>query len=160
MTTERHESTADLLDALRRVIRTSRAVSQRQQSAYGFSGTPFGILKALGIAAARPGDLAISLQIAPSVVSRAIAALEQAGLVQRHTDPDDARAFQVGLTPAGRQHLDDAHRRLVAQFAELLESWPSADIDVLAQLLLRLENTISNQLPLTEQPPIGAKALA
>ena len=93
---QRTVATADLLDVLGRLVRTARATSHRHQAEYGLSGTPLGILKALAVADARAGDLAARLQIAPSVVSRAVVPLEQAGLVERTTDPDDARATGSG----------------------------------------------------------------
>jgi DNA-binding MarR family transcriptional regulator len=126
-------------------------VSHREQSAYGFSGTPFGILKALGAGDARPGDLAGSLQVAPSVVSRALVPLEHARLVERRVDPDDARAARVGLTATGVQRLAEAHEQLVARFADLLDSWDAADIEALAQLLRRLDATIDTD-PATPRP--------
>jgi DNA-binding MarR family transcriptional regulator len=145
-TTFRHGATADLLDALGKLIRTSRAVSQRHHSTYGISGTPLGILKLLGRGDSRPGDLASTLQIAPSVISRALVPLEQAGLVERHPDPTDARASQVGLTDAGRAHLAEAAGQLVDRFTTLLDGWDDADIDSLAQLMIRLETTICASL--------------
>lgn len=147
----RRTATADLLDALGRLIRTSRAITQRQQSAFGFSGTPMGILKVLGRGDCRPGDLAVTLQIAPSVISRALAPLTQAGLVERHPDPADARAYQVGLTEAGRERLADSAAQLVDRFAELLGDWEADDIDGLARLLVRLETTIGTDLD--QAPP-------
>src|SRR5919112_77435 len=99
---QRSVEVTQLLDALSRLIRTSRAAGHRQQSEFGLSGTPLGILKALATGDARLGDLALRLQIAPSVVSRAVVPLEQSGLVERRTDPDDARATRLGLTEAGR----------------------------------------------------------
>jgi DNA-binding MarR family transcriptional regulator len=143
---DRQEVTADLLDALSRLIRTSRAVSHRQQSAYGFSGTPLGILKVLGRGDCRPGDLAVTLQIAPSVISRALVPLEQAGLVERHPDPADARASQIGLTEAGRARLAQAAGQLVERFTTLLDQWAPDEICSLAQLLDRLEATINADL--------------
>lgn len=152
-TTVRHGATADLLDALGNLIRTSRAVSQRHHSGYGFSGTPLGILKLLGRGDMRPGDLALTLQIAPSVVSRALVPLEQAGLVERHPDRADARASQVGLTEAGRAHLQEAASQLVQRFTGLLDQWDAEDIDSLAQLLVRLETTICVDLDLSGPRP-------
>jgi DNA-binding MarR family transcriptional regulator len=145
-TSFRHGVTADLLDALGKLIRTSRVVSQRHHSTYGLSGTPLGILKLLARGDTRPGDLASTLQIAPSVISRALVPLEQAGLVERHPDPADARASQVGLTDAGREHLGAAAGQLVDRFTTLLVDWDAEDIESLARLMVRLETTICADL--------------
>jgi DNA-binding MarR family transcriptional regulator len=137
--------TVQLLDSLSRLIRTSRAASHRQQAEYGLSGTPLGILKALATGDARPGDLATRLQIAPSVVSRAVVPLEQAGLVERRTDPADARAARLGLTAAGRRRLEEAREDFAVRFTPLLDDWDRADVAELARLMDRLEATLCSQ---------------
>jgi DNA-binding MarR family transcriptional regulator len=139
---ERTAETAQLLDVLGRLIRTARAVGQRQQAEYGLSGTPFGILKSLAVADARAGDLAARLQIAPSVVSRALIPLEQAGLVERRHDPTDARAAQLGLTDAGRRQLASARREFADRFTPLLDDWTTDDVVTLTTLMDRLESTL------------------
>jgi len=157
---ERHDATAELLDSLSKLIRTSRALSQRRPPSYGFSGTPLGILKILGAGDARAGDLAGALQVAPSVVSRALVPLEQSQLIERRTDPDDARAARLGLTEAGRQRLAQVRHETVGRFAPMLDSWDSADLDSLAQLLGRLEATIGRELSkeLHPSPPVASAA--
>lgn len=138
--------TVQLLDSLSRLIRTSRAAGQRQQVEFGLSGTPLGILKALALGDARPGDLAGRLQIAPSVVSRALVPLEQGGLVERRTDPADARACRLGLTPAGHQRLEQARDAFADRFTPLLDDWDSTDVVELARLMDRLEDTLCRRL--------------
>jgi hypothetical protein len=68
---ERHDATAELLDSLSKVIRTSRALSHGSRSNYGFSGTPVGILKILGAGDARAG---ISPGFAGCALSRVLRA--------------------------------------------------------------------------------------
>ena len=140
----RSQEAGQLLDTLGRLVRTSRTVSHRQSGEYGLSGTPIGILKALASGDTRSGDLAVRLQIAPSVASRAVTALQQEGLVERRTDPEDARAVRLGLTRAGRRRLDEARRTFVERLIPLLEDWDSTDITVLTRLMDRLESTISD----------------
>lgn len=139
----RTAGTSDLLDVLGRLVRTARATSHRHQAEYGLSGTPLGILKTLAVAEARAGDLAARLQIAPSVVSRALVPLEQAGLVERTTDPDDARAARLGLTVAGRARLETARREFVDRLAPVLDDWDADDVATLTRLMDRLESTLS-----------------
>lgn len=136
--------TADLLDVLGRLIRTARATSHRHQAEYGLSGTPLGILKALAVSDARAGDLAARLQIAPSVVSRAVVPLEQAGLVERTTEPDDARATRLRLTAAGRERLELARREFADRFTPVLDDWDADDVTALTRLMDRLESTLAS----------------
>ncbi|MFL6028305.1 MAG: MarR family winged helix-turn-helix transcriptional regulator [Friedmanniella sp.] len=139
---QRGQDTSQLLDALSHLIRTARAASHREPAEYGLSGTPLGILKTLASGDARPGDLAARLQIAPSVVSRAVVPLERAGLVERRTDPVDGRAARLGLTAAGRQRLEEARQDVADRFTPLLDDWDSADVRTLTRLLTRLEETL------------------
>lgn len=81
--------------------------------------------------------LAALLGVDLSVVSRQVKALEDGGLVERATDPADARASLVSATPTGR----DAFERTRSARAEVLDSvlsaWPEQDRKELVRLLAR-----------------------
>jgi DNA-binding MarR family transcriptional regulator len=51
----------------------------------------------------KPSELAKTFQTTRGNVSQCISSLEAKGLVRRRIDPDDARAFQLTLQPAGRK---------------------------------------------------------
>jgi len=51
----------------------------------------------------RPSELAETFQTTRGNVSHCLASLEAKGLVRRRIDPEDARAFQLTLQPAGRK---------------------------------------------------------
>jgi DNA-binding MarR family transcriptional regulator len=51
----------------------------------------------------KPSDLADTFQTTRGNVSHCISSLEAKGLVRRRIDPEDARAFQLVLQPAGRK---------------------------------------------------------
>jgi DNA-binding MarR family transcriptional regulator len=144
---QRGAATLGLLDALGRLVRTGRAVGHRHQAEHGLGGTPLGILATLAVAEARAGDLAARLQVAPSVVSRALVPLEEAGLVERMVDPDDARATRLRLTAAGRAHLAEARHELAGRLSPLLEDWDTDDVRTLARLMGRLETTLAGAGP-------------
>ena len=59
--------------------------------------------------AASPGcklsELAEGLRLTPPTVSVGVKRLEESGLLVRHPDPEDARAWQFGLTEAGEKLL-------------------------------------------------------
>ena len=72
-----------------------------------------------------------------STISRQVQVCEQEGLVERRTDPTDARATLVQLTPPGHDMLE---RMLSAQRAEILAAvadWPDDDVEQFAELLTR-----------------------
>lgn len=51
----------------------------------------------------KPSELAETFQTTRGNVSHCISSLEAKGLVRRRIDPEDARAFQLTLQPAGRK---------------------------------------------------------
>jgi DNA-binding MarR family transcriptional regulator len=73
-------------------------------------------------------------------VSRAVARLEEAGLVSRLPDPDDGRGWLLQLQPAGRA----LHRRIVplvqAREAFLLEGFSEQDRELLDRALSTMLN--------------------
>jgi DNA-binding MarR family transcriptional regulator len=76
------DAAAEVLSSLSGLLRTSRSISQRTRD-LGATGTALGVLKVLEQGDARPGDLAATLHVDPSVISRAVAPLEQEALVVR-----------------------------------------------------------------------------
>ncbi len=51
----------------------------------------------------KPSELAVTFRTSRASVSQCISSLEAKGLVRRRIDPEDARAFQLTLQPAGRK---------------------------------------------------------
>jgi DNA-binding MarR family transcriptional regulator len=56
----------------------------------------------------RMSDLAQRVMLTPSGLTRLVERLERARLVERQTDPSDARSFRAVLTDLGVQRLDQA----------------------------------------------------
>lgn len=54
----------------------------------------------------RIGDLAAAEGISAATMTRVVAALEEHGLVERHPDPDDGRAWQVLLSDRGKAEVE------------------------------------------------------
>lgn len=72
-------------------------------------------------------QLAASIGIDRSVVSRHASRLERAGLVERHPDPADQRATLLALTPRGRQAVQEMRQRLAAAFDDYFAAWPPGE---------------------------------
>jgi DNA-binding MarR family transcriptional regulator len=68
----------------------------------------------------RLSELAILTNAELSRISHLVARLEKRGLVERRTDPDDARATNAVLTEAGRAKMDQAAPAHVATVRELV----------------------------------------
>jgi DNA-binding MarR family transcriptional regulator len=86
----------------------------------------------------RVSDIAEHLGIDLSVASRQIAALAAQGYVERRADARDRRAQLVATTAAGQRALSEAHRRMVAAFADALGDWSEDQLAALASGLERL----------------------
>ena len=56
----------------------------------------------------RMSDLAQRVMLTPSGLTRLVERLERARLVERQTDPSDARSFRAVLTDPGAQRLEEA----------------------------------------------------
>jgi DNA-binding MarR family transcriptional regulator len=91
----------------------------------------------------RPSALAEHLRIDGSVVSRQLHCLDADGLVERIADPADGRAQLVRVTTPGRDYLDGLRRRASSALAARLDGWSDDDVDTLAELLLRLEHSLT-----------------
>ena len=87
----------------------------------------------------RLGDLAAAEGIAPSTLTRMVAALEELGYVRRDADPRDARASTLAITDAGHKTLE----RLRDENAALLTKW-------LAQLLPEQRAALAAAVPALE----------
>ncbi len=95
--------------------------------------------------------LASQLGMGRASVGLVVSALEKRGLVERHTDPADGRAWRVALLPAGEALTDS-----ILEIDETLRSELRAGISRperqrLAGLLLRLQENLSGVL--AEGPP-------
>ncbi len=104
----------------------------------------FWLLKTLSVRPMRVTELASSTNLDTSTVSRHVAQLDRAGLIERTPDPDDRRAHRVELSLQGRSRLDDAfcHRR--ALLSRGLRDWDTDDVAYLDRLLSRFVGDVEN----------------
>lgn len=85
----------------------------------------------------RATDLAAHYALDKSTVSRQVAALERAGLIERRLDPEDHRVQVLHLTEAGQEILAQVTRRRRTAFRERLTDWPEEDLIRFAAYLER-----------------------
>lgn len=86
----------------------------------------------------RPSDIADQRFVHPSLVTRQLRELEDAGYVQFAGDPDDGRAWLVALTPAGREEMLRLQDVGLDRFAMFVADWQAGEIQQLAALLNKL----------------------
>ncbi len=94
-------------------------------------------------------DLAAKLLVSAAVASRTIDSLAAEGLVERRTDPRDARASLVSITDRGKAMMVESQDQAVRRFATALSDWSPADAQSAVSLLKRLNVHVAEltQLP-------------
>jgi DNA-binding MarR family transcriptional regulator len=120
----------------------TRELSARLEAAHGLSLRDFDVLVQLYEAPDRRMrriDLARTVILSPSGITRLLEGLERAGWVAKHHCDTDARVTYAVLTDAGAVKFEDARARHVTDLEELFESrYTAAEHEQLAQLLGRL----------------------
>jgi DNA-binding MarR family transcriptional regulator len=85
--------------------------------------------------------LADDLQLDISTASRQIAALEAKGLVERTTDPQDARISMLRIADEVPALLAEVRRNREQFYTELLREWPEEDCRAFGELLRKFNRT-------------------
>ena len=132
--------TADAVETIQREMtvfaRRARAAAGRMHPELSLvSYTLLGHLEEVG--GCRATDLAAHYALDKSTVSRQVAALERAGLVERRHDTTDQRVQVLHLTRAGRHILAQVTESRRAAFRERLTDWPAEDLSRFAEYLVR-----------------------
>ena len=94
----------------------------------------------------RLSDLADGRGYDASTMSRRIAHLVDAGLVERHPDPADRRAHVLSLSAAGRETVARERTNRVNLITRTLDDWSEEDKSQLARLLGRLNHDLEISL--------------
>jgi DNA-binding MarR family transcriptional regulator len=87
----------------------------------------------------RPSDIANTLQVSRSLVTRHVQELEEEGFVAVTRDPADHRSCLVSLTTRGCEEMRRLQEVGVARFASFVAGWDTSDVVNLTRLLERLE---------------------
>lgn len=102
----------------------------------------------------RLGDLAASERIAPSTLTRLVNVLEERGYLLRQPAPDDARAYLVTITAAGRDALERIREEATNLLTDILLTLPADQLAALDEALPALEQ-LAGLAP--DQPKRGKK---
>jgi DNA-binding MarR family transcriptional regulator len=94
----------------------------------------------------RIGEIANRMQVEGPHVTRQVQVLEKDGLVERVTDPADARARLIALTTRGQNAATQYLTVILRWFDEALADWPAADRRDLTRLLTRMVDDLSTHL--------------
>lgn len=96
------------------------------------------------------GAVAEALEIDKSVVSRQVRHLQQLGLAEIATDPDDGRARIIRPTDAAIEQVGRKGSRMQQQLYSRLRTWSGRDVDEFARLLQRLTADVLSDV---DEPP-------
>jgi DNA-binding MarR family transcriptional regulator len=119
------------------LLSIGRLMRQRTQGETSDTGS-FWLLKTLATSGPqRVTDLAACGGLDVSTVSRHVAQLDSAGLIERAPDPADGRAQRVKLSAAGTERFDAALSARRALLERCLESWDPRELEQLERLLTR-----------------------
>ena len=130
------ESVIRLRNALMRTARDLRTTAADE----GLTPTQSGVLATLvrqgptGV-----GELAAAEAVNPTMLSRVLGHLEEAGLARRDPAPDDARCTVARATPAGRRLLTRLRARRAALLLDRLGGLEAAHVAALTAALPALE---------------------
>ena len=91
----------------------------------------------------RPSEIAEVQDVHPSLVTRQVRELEDAGHVQVAADPADGRSCLVTLTPASAGELQRLTQAGLDRFALFVADWSPGDVRMLTTLLDKLRNSIT-----------------
>lgn len=106
----------------------------------------------------RASGLADIACVDPSTVSRQVADLVRAGLVERVPDPEDGRAHQLVATEAGQALYAARRERRVRTFARIVEGWDERDVRTLTELVARFNDRFAALRPtLLEELEAGTR---
>jgi DNA-binding MarR family transcriptional regulator len=127
---------------LRAYAATTRLLSAELQQDHGLTLNEYEALLVLSHAEGgrlKRVELARSLMLTPSGVTRLLQGLEDAGLVERAACESDLRVVYAQLTNAGRVKLEASSAGHVASVCALFdEHFAGGELDAIAELLGRL----------------------
>ncbi|MEE6295023.1 MarR family winged helix-turn-helix transcriptional regulator [Georgenia wangjunii] len=132
-----------LIHELGGLVRLNRVISGDVSRETGLAPNQLSLLAMLdSLGEARLADVAEQHMVDPSVISRQVAGLEQAGHVHRRPDPGDRRATLVSLTDEGRAALTATRRIRTARISDALSAWDAEEVERLAAALGRIGNEL------------------
>ena len=136
------------MDLVRTHARVWEEIEARMRQEGGMTMSRYDVLMQLDLAGGRLGltDLASTVLLSPSGLSKLLDRMEASGLLTREPDPTDARSTFARITPRGRSLVRKArvhHHACVQQvFGDALDDRDLADLS-------RVMRRVGAQLPIS-----------
>lgn len=151
---------AEIAKRIARLGALFEAATERALSPFGFQKAEFGVLSSLRRAGApyrmKPNELSRTLLISSGGTSNVLRRLEEDGLIDRGSDPDDQRSTWVRLTREGVRITDQAVRAYAAAQADFFR--PVGDrtakdtADLLRDVLVAVGDVGPSSLKVSSRP--------
>lgn len=127
--------------------RQSAAVAS-QLGKHGYDKSSMMLLNALTAGGTmRSSALAEAVHSDPSTISRQVATLVKAGLVERRADREDGRASLLAVSEEGRRLVRRQRAHRDAAYARMIAHWPDTDRVRFVELLERFVSEHEKHLP-------------
>jgi DNA-binding MarR family transcriptional regulator len=144
------EGSTQVWSIVRDLHRVAR-IQQRAAAASGPGPVALGLLNLASQQPVRPSAAAAELGVPPQSITRAVAELAGAGLVQRVGDAADGRSYAIEPTDEGRRERERFRTDLTRRFARHLEGWSDEEVATFAAQLSRLVASLADDVP--DTPP-------
>lgn len=119
-----HDTAVELMRDLLELQRVMKRVTKTDAGRRQLNPTAIALLYYLdGMGPRRATVMATETGLGPSGLSRQLAGLEDAGLVERTPDPEDGRAALVAITEQGREQVRAVVEQDAQRLAVRLEDW-------------------------------------
>jgi DNA-binding MarR family transcriptional regulator len=140
----RHPGTKSVGWALVQAARLHRSRTGDKLSDLGLFAGQEQVLQALATSGPMTmGDLALMLRVRPPTASKTISRLSAIKLVERHTEPGDARIVRVKLTKEGKRKAESINALWNEVEAELLADFDNKDRKRIRKLLRRAAKNLA-----------------
>ena len=96
-------------------------------------------------------ELAHRQHVKPATISRMIQRMEKNGFVERRPDADDQRVSRVFLTTHGREIRTSVQEVFAQIETEMLKGFTKEECEFLSDLLLRINQNMSDTIPDEDQ---------
>ncbi|HXS62191.1 MAG TPA: MarR family transcriptional regulator [Streptosporangiaceae bacterium] len=146
---ERPDLDTSPIGVIGRISRLAREIEDRLEPVYAACGLEPGWYDVLATLRRsgppyqlRPTDFASALMLTTSGTTKRLDRLEAAGHITRQPDPGDRRGVLIALTSSGRELIDNATARHMANEHRILGGLSETDRHQLADLLRKLTNAL------------------
>ncbi|MCL2032947.1 MAG: MarR family transcriptional regulator [Methanomassiliicoccaceae archaeon] len=94
-----------------------------------------------------PSQISDEMGISSARVATALNSLEDKGLITREIDVGDRRKIIVKLTPKGRDHVEEWHKKLLEKLTNVLMQIGEEDAKELVRITGKLTEVLSKPRP-------------